>query len=149
MEYIQANLGRIFIARFDDEENLLEELKNIIKKEQIKAGFIHLIGAIYDTKVVLGPVKKEHPPTPFWWEFDDAREIIGLGIFAWENNEPKIHLHAGIGHSSISKVGCIREKSKVYLTIEAVIQEIIGLENKNITRKNDARYNASLLNFKD
>lgn len=144
MEYIQADYGRIFIARIEDGEDMLEQLKLIITKENIKTGFIHLIGASSAAKAVLGPEKHSYPPLPFWWEFDDAREILGLGIFAWENNEPKIHLHAGIGHHSGSNIGCIREKSKVYITIEAIIQEVIAPDAK---RKIDSRYNASLLNF--
>ena len=144
MKYIQANLGRIFIARIEDGEDIIEQLKAIIKQENIKSGFVHLLGASTTSKVVLGPEKREYPPKPFWWEFDDAREILGLGIFALEDDEPKIHLHAGIGHHSESKTGCIRGKSEVYITIEAIIQEIIG---DNITRKIDTRYNASLLDL--
>lgn len=144
MQYSQGNLGRTFVVRFDDGENLLEELKKLIKHENIKAGFVHVIGALSSGKAVLGPHKKEYPPNPFWWEFDDAREIIGTGIFALEGDEPKLHLHSGIGHSSESKVGCIREQAKVYITVEAIIQEII---NTDVTRKLDKRYNASLLDF--
>lgn len=144
MKYTQAEVGRIFIVKFEDSEDLLEGLKKIIKKEKIKSGMIHLIGAISQSKLVLGPEEKAYPPTPSWWSFDDAREIMGTGIFAWENDEPKIHLHAGIGHHSETKVGCIRELCNIYITIEAVIQEIKG---SGITRKLDDRYNASLLNI--
>ncbi len=144
MKYTEARQGRIFVARFEDGEDLLQELKDLIKKENITAGIVHLIGALANTKVVLGPVKRAYPPDPFFWEFDDAREIFGLGIFAWENDEPKIHLHSGIGHKSESKVGCIRKKSEIYLVVEAIIQEITG---SHITRKLDDRYNASLIDF--
>lgn len=144
MEYIQAQPGRIFVIRIDDSEDLLESLKFVIKKENIKAGLIHLMGASSTAKVVLGPEEKAYPPTPAWWAYDDARELLGLCIFAWEGEEPKIHLHSGIGHHSESKVGCIREYCKVYLTIEAVIQEILS---PKIKRKLDERYNASLLSF--
>jgi predicted DNA-binding protein with PD1-like motif len=144
MKYTEAKPGRIFVARFDDSENLLEGLKQLIIKENIKTGLIHLMGAISKSKLVLGPEERAYPPTPSWWAFDDAREVLGLAIFAWENNEPKIHLHAGVGHFSESKIGCIREQCDVYLTIEAVIQEITGAD---ITRKLDTRYNASLLNI--
>ena len=144
MEYSQAGAGRIFIARIDDGENLIEELKKIIMQENIKAGMVYLLGAISKTKAVLGPHKKEYPPDPYWWEFDDAREIMGMGIFAWENNEPKLHLHAGIGHSSESRLGCIRGESSVYITVEAVIQELTYID---LSRKLDPRYNASLLDF--
>jgi uncharacterized protein len=143
MDYIQANLGRVFVVRIDDGEDLLQQLNLIIKKEKIKAGYVHLIGASKNSKAVLGPYERSYPPNPYWWEFDDARELLGLGIFAWENDEPKIHIHSGIGHFDVSKIGCIREKSEVYLTIEAVIQEIIA----PVSRKLDNRYNASLLDF--
>jgi predicted DNA-binding protein with PD1-like motif len=145
MDYKEAKPGRIFVARFDDSEDLLEGLKTIIKKENIKAGLIHLMGAVSKSKLVLGPEEKAYPPSPSWWEFDDAREVLGLAIFARENDEPKIHLHSGVGHYSESKIGCIREQCEVYLTIEAVIQEITGA---NITREHDSRYNASLLSIK-
>lgn len=144
MKYVQAQLGRIFVVRFDDSEDLLESLKTIIIKENIKAGIVHLIGAIASSKVVLGPEERNYPPSPAWWEFDDAREILAVAIFAWENGEPKIHMHSGIGHKDETKVGCIREKCEIYIVIEAVIQEITG---PNILRKLDSRYNASLLSF--
>ena len=145
MEYTQGNIGRVFVARFDDGENLIEELKNLIKQEKIQTGVVHLIGALSSAKAVLGPYKKEYPPNPFWWEFDDAREIVGMGIFAWEDNEPKIHLHAGIGNFSESKTGCIRLQADIYITVEAIIQEIVDTK---VTRKLDSRYNASLLDIK-
>lgn len=144
MEYSKGNIGRVFVVRFDDGEDLLAGLKDLIKKEQIKAGFVQLIGALTSAKAVLGPHKREYPPNPFWWEFDDAREIVGTGMFAFEGDEPKIHLHTGIGHSSESKTGCIREKAEVYITVEAVIQEIVDV---NVIRKLDSRYNASLLDI--
>jgi len=144
MKYTQANTGRIFAVKFDAEEDILAGLKDLIKKENIQAGVIHLIGALTNTEVVVGPKKKEYPPTPEWWGFKDAKEILGLGIFAWEGDEPKIHLHAGFGNKKETKLGCIRNKTEVYLTVEGVVQEFI---DTNITRKLDERYNASLLSF--
>ena len=67
MDYKEAKPGRIFVARFDDSEDLLEGLKTIIKKENIKAGLIHLMGAVSKSKLVLGPEEKAYPPSPSWW----------------------------------------------------------------------------------
>lgn len=144
MKYTQANVGRIFAVKFEPEEDIITGLKELIKKENIQAGVIHMIGALTNTDVVLGPEKKEYPPNPVWWNFSDAKEILGLGIFAWDEDEPKIHLHAGLGNHKETKLGCIRSKTEVYLTVECIIQEFI---DSNITRKLDSRYNASLLNF--
>lgn len=144
MEYTQANLGRTFILRFDAEEDILEELKNLIRKERMQAGTVQLIGALTNTDVVIGPNEKVYPPEPVLRNFDDAKEIIAYGIFAWEGNEPKLHLHSGFGSKSEMLVGCIRNKTEVYLTIEGVIQEFIDTK---VARKLDTRYNASLLSF--
>ncbi|OGI01003.1 MAG: hypothetical protein A2Y25_07815 [Candidatus Melainabacteria bacterium GWF2_37_15] len=144
MEYTQASLGRVFAVKFNAEEDILPELKELIRKEKIQAGIIYLIGALTNTDVVLGPKEKTYPPEPVFWNYSDAKEIIAVGIFAWENDEPKIHLHAGIGNFVESKVGCIRNKTEVYLTVEGIVQEFI---DTTITRKFDERYNASLLNF--
>lgn len=144
MNYIQANIGRVFAIKFDSEEDIIAGLKDLIRKENIQAGVIHLIGALANSEAVVGPKKKEYPPNPIFWNFKDVKEIIGLGIFAWEGDEPKIHLHAGFGNKKETKIGCIRTKTEVYLTVEGIVQEFI---DTNITRKLDERYNASLLNF--
>lgn len=144
MEYTQATIGRVFAMRFDAEEDILFEIKDLIKKENIRSGIIHIIGALTNTDAVIGPKDKEYPPNPEWWNFNDVKEIIGLGIIAWEDEEPKIHLHAGFGNKKETKLGCIRTKAEVYLTVEGIIQELI---DTTITRKLDERYNTSLLSF--
>lgn len=144
MQYTQTNIGRIFVVRFDTEEDMLEELKNLIKTENIKAGTIQILGAIAKTNAVVGPEKKEYPPNPVWWNSNDVKEIIGFGIFAWENEEPIIHLHSGFGNNNETKIACIRTETEVYITVECIIQEFI---DTNISRKLDERYNASLLSF--
>lgn len=144
MQYTQATLGRTFVLRFDSGDDIITELKTLIKKEKISSGFVHLMGALTNTSVVLGLKEKDYPPNPCWWDFSDAREIVGLAIFAWQDDEPKVHIHAGFGNAEETRLGCIREKSEVYLTIEAVLQEFI---DTNIMRKLDERYNAGLLHF--
>lgn len=144
MEYVQATLGRVYFIKLEDGEDIFDQLKCLIKTENIRAGYVNLLGATTKSKVVLGPHKREYPPNPFWWEFDDARELFAFGIFAWEDDEPKLHLHSGIGHNSESRVGCIRGMSEVYITVEAVLQEVV---NPDIKRKLDSRYNASLISF--
>lgn len=146
MKYTLATPGRIFIVKFEPEENILAELKQLIKQENIKSGVVHLIGALANTDVILGPQKKEYPPEPIQYFSEDTKEILALGIFAWENNEPKLHLHAGMGNKKETKLGCLRNNTEVYLTIEGVIQEFT---DTNVTRKFDDNFNVSLLNFEE
>lgn len=144
MQYTQAKLGRVFALRFEPEEDILPEIKELIRKEKIGSGIVYLLGALTNTDVVLGPQEKLYPPKPVLWNFSDAREMLAMGIFAWEDDEVKIHIHAGLGNKNEAKVGCIRNKTEVYLTVEGIVQELI---DTNITRKLDERFNASLLSF--
>lgn len=142
MQYKEAKPGRIFIARIEDNEDLLVELKNIVKKENIRNGVVHMLGAITNTQAVLGPKEKTYPPDPYYTHFEDAKEIIGLGMIAWKDDEPFIHIHGGIGNHTENFIGCVRKESKVYITIEAVIQEFSSV---NIPREYVEKFDANLL----
>ncbi|MFN3466399.1 MAG: PPC domain-containing DNA-binding protein [Candidatus Brocadiales bacterium] len=130
MEYTQCRLGRVFVVRFDHGEDFLKELTGLIKKEDIRAGIIHFLGALERAEVVVGPEKPVVPPTPMWRSFQDGREVVGLGTIFWKDNEPKVHIHSTIGREEKLSLGCIRKEAKIYLTIEATILELEGAKAK-------------------
>lgn len=146
MEYTQCTVGRVFVARFDHGDDLLAELTALIKREDIRAGLLHFVGALEKAQIVVGPKKAEVPPVPMWRDFADGREVLGLGTIFWKDNEPKIHIHSGIGRDNAINLGCIRKDAKTYLTIEAVIIELKGLSAK---RQFDEKTKLDLLEFKD
>ncbi|MCB7129803.1 MAG: DNA-binding protein [Candidatus Brocadiales bacterium] len=146
MEYSQCNVGRVFVVRFDHGDDLLAELTSLIKKENIRAGLLHFLGALEKAEIVVGPEKVEVPPVPMWRDFADGREVLGLGTIFWKDDTPKIHVHSGIGRDNLVNLGCIRKDAKVYLTIEAVIIELKGLSAE---RKPDEMTKLDLLKFKD
>lgn len=127
MNYQQGSLGRVFLIKFDDKDDLLEEIKNIAVKEKIKVGTIMLLGGIRSAGVVTGPKEAVIPPEPLWNHFNDGREVVGFGTLLWKEDEPVLHLHGAIGRGKETLTGCIRKDSSVYLVIEAVITEIIGI----------------------
>ena len=141
MEYTKGNIERIFVVKFEHGDDLLSELTELVRKEKIKSGIIHLIGALEKADIVVGPEKVEIPPTPIWRKFDDGREILGLGTIFWKGNEPKIHIHSCIGREDKVNLGCVREDAGVYLVVEAVIIEI----DVNVTRKFDERTGLDLI----
>ena len=65
----------------------------------------------------------------------EAREVYDvtgagdtvIGTF-WKGDEPVIHLHGALGREKETYTGCIRKDSLVYLVVEAVITEILGIE---------------------
>lgn len=146
MKYAQGKPGRVFVVRLEHGEDLLTELTRLIKKEEIRAGVVHLVGALEKAQIVVGPERVEVPPTPMWRSFQDGREVLGLGTIFWKGNEPRLHIHSGIGRDTSLNLGCIRKDAKIYLTIEAVILEIEGLAVK---KKFDEKTGLDLLDMAD
>jgi predicted DNA-binding protein with PD1-like motif len=126
MNYQQGSLGRVFLLKFNDNDDLLEEIKGVAQKENIKAATIMLLGGLRSAGVVTGPKEAVIPPDPQWADFSDGREVLGFGTLFWNNETPVLHLHGAIGRGEKTLTGCIRKNSSVYLTIEAVMTEILG-----------------------
>ncbi|MCC6600620.1 MAG: DUF296 domain-containing protein [Crocinitomicaceae bacterium] len=127
MKYQVGNIGRVIVARFEDKEDVLGNLGSIAKKEGINAAAFYLVGGMREGKIVVGPEKDEIPPTPVWRELGESHEVVGFGTIFHQNNEPKVHFHAAFGKKDMVKVGCLRENSKTFLVLEAVIIELSGI----------------------
>ena len=128
MKYQVGKTGRVIIARFEDREDALESILDIVKKENIRSAVFNLIGGIRKGRVVVGPEKEELPPKPIWRELNESHEVLGIGTIFWQGNEPKIHFHGAFGKKDTVKVGCLRETSETFLVLEAVIMEIEGID---------------------
>ena len=91
MKYTTGKTGRILVIRFDHGEEFLPLLEGLVRKEDIRAGIIYLLGAIAEGDVVTGPVKSVLPPESRWFHLDDTHELLGVGSVFWEKETPKIH----------------------------------------------------------
>lgn len=131
MDYRSGKVGRVFAVRFDEGDDFLGELTSLIVKENIRSGWFHVIGGLREAGVVTGPEKPVMPPQPVWAELDTVRETLGTGTIFWDDNEPKIHLHAALGHHGDTLTACVRRGTKVYLVLEVFITETVGI---NATR---------------
>jgi predicted DNA-binding protein with PD1-like motif len=127
MDYRKGTIGRVFTVRFDEGDLFLEGLLKIIAEEKISSGWFHVLGGLREADVVTGPKEPVMPPEPVWSEVRGARETMGTGSIFWDDNEPKIHLHAAMGHHGETLTACVRKGTKVYLVLEVVIFEIEGI----------------------
>jgi predicted DNA-binding protein with PD1-like motif len=128
VKYKQGSFGRVFVLKFEDKDDLLEEIKKVAAREKIKVGTIMLLGGMRSAGIVSGPKEAVIPPDPLWLNFSDVREVIGIGTLFWKGDEPIIHLHGAMGREKETYTGCIRKDSSVYLVVEAVITEIVGVD---------------------
>jgi predicted DNA-binding protein with PD1-like motif len=127
MDYRSGTMNRVFVVRFDHGDNFLGGLQQVVKKEKIRNGWFHCIGALAEADVVVGPKEPVMPPEPIWAKVDSPRELLGTGSIYWdEEDEPKIHLHTSLGDHGRSMTVCTRKGTKVYLLVELYIVEITG-----------------------
>ncbi len=128
MKYQIGKTARVVVARFEDHEDVLANLVDIAKKENIRAGVFYLIGGMREGSIVVGPEKDVMPPVPVWRELRESHEVVGLGTIFYQGDEPKVHFHGAFGKKDMVKVGCLREKSETFLVLEAIIIEIEGVD---------------------
>lgn len=133
MQYRQGSFGRVFIIKFEDKDDLIGEIKKIAMEENIRAGTIMLLGGMRSAGIVSGPKEAVIPPEPMWVNFSDGREILGFGTLFWKDDEPIVHLHGAIGRGNETLTGCVRKNSSVFLVVEAIITEILGIAARKKT----------------
>ena len=131
MDYRTGSIGRVLAIRFDQGDDLLEGLKEIVLKENIKNGWFQILGGVRNAEVVTGPKEPVMPPDPVWRNVDEAREVVGTGsvyLDTVDGTEPRIHLHAAMGHHGDTLTACIRENTRVYLILEVMLFELQGFD---------------------
>jgi predicted DNA-binding protein with PD1-like motif len=128
MKYTQGSIGRVFVAKFEDDDILLDKLAELVRKEKIKTATMVFLGALKKGDLVTGPKKPVIPPEPNKVTFKDAWEVMGIGSIFTNKLGPQIHIHGSMGKKKKVLTGCIRGKSKVFLVIEAFIIELRGVQ---------------------
>jgi predicted DNA-binding protein with PD1-like motif len=128
MHYQVGKTGRVIVARFEDREDVLANLAEIVKKEKIRAAAFYLVGGMREARIVVGPEKDVMPPVPVWRELGESHEVTGFGTIFYQGDEPKVHFHGAFGKKDMVKVGCMREKTETFLVLEAVIIEMEGID---------------------
>lgn len=127
MKYQIGRPGRIVVVKFDDNDDVLVNLVDIARKENIRAAVFHLVGGMREGSIVVGPEEDVFPPVPVWRHLGESHEVVGFGTIFWENSEPRVHFHGAFGKHDSVRVGCLRENARTFLVLEAVIIEIQGI----------------------
>ncbi|MBU0504224.1 MAG: DUF296 domain-containing protein [Candidatus Omnitrophota bacterium] len=128
MKYTKGSIGRVFLAKFDNGDILIDKLSELVRKEKIKAATMVFIGALNKGDLVTGPKKPVIPPEPNKVTFKNGWEVMGIGTIFTNKIGPQIHIHSAMGKKKNVLVGCVRGKSRVFLVIEAIIFELKGVK---------------------
>ena len=144
MKYAVGKPGRIISARLSEGDDLYESIESIAKTENIKAATILITGGIRKASVVVGPSQEKPELKPDMRSFTGPGETLGVGTLYWDDQGPKLHLHAGMGRGDNVMVGCPRGGAEIFLILEVTIIEIDGI---NAQRKLDPQSNLKLLSY--
>ena len=106
MEYEIGKVGRIIVARGFDGEDVYKNIEAIAVKEGVNSAAVMVLGGLRRAKVVCGPKDPAGPLEAIWEQFDDAREIAGVGTIFCDDDQPRLHLHGAIGRGKSAIAGC-------------------------------------------
>ena len=129
------------VLRIDKDEDLVESIFQVAKKEKIKLGSISGMGAINHSKLSIYDVSKKEYSVK---EFSGEMEIVSLeGNISSKENEPIIHLHMALAQEDCSVYGGHLHSANISVTAEIFINIIDG----ELEKKFDEDTGANLLTF--
>ncbi len=122
MEY--RRFGNTVIARIDKDEEILEKLKDISEKENIRLANVNALGAVNAFTVgVFDTETKEYHSN----SFEGLFEIVSLtGTVTTKDGEFYAHIHMSAGDREGRVFGGHLNKANVSATCETVINIIDG-----------------------
>lgn len=122
MDY--RRFGDTLVVRMDPGEEILEQLKLVSEREQIKLAEISALGAVNDITVgVFDTVEKKF----YGNRFQDSLEIVSLtGTVSTMNGEYYAHLHMSAGNNKGEVFGGHLNKAVVSATCEMIVRIING-----------------------
>ena len=122
MDY--RRFGDTLVIRLDPDEEIIENLRAIAEKEQIKVASVEALGAINDFTVgVFDTVEKKYYSN----RFQGAYEIVSLtGTITTKDGAFYQHLHMSAGESSGAVFGGHLSRAVVSATCEMIVRVIDG-----------------------
>ena len=139
MDY--RRFGDRIVARFDKGEELLEQLKVIALKEDVKLAEVSALGAVDDFTV---GVYKVDEKKYYSNHFAGAFEIVSLtGTISTMKGEYYAHLHMSAGNDKGEVFGGHLNRAMISATCELVIHVIDG----RVERRHDEEVGLNLFEF--
>jgi predicted DNA-binding protein with PD1-like motif len=142
LKNLETKITRVVIGKVEPNEDLIDSIREITKKYQIKSGIINCIGALKKFTIGFYDIKSKDYKME---TFEENVELIScMGNIAYKEDEPIIHLHVTLGKNDFSLIGGhLSQPSIVSVTGEVKIFEIIH----KLKRSPDPQFNLSLLDL--
>ncbi|MBN1802769.1 MAG: DNA-binding protein [Candidatus Lokiarchaeota archaeon] len=142
MNSIECNIGRVIVGKILPDEDIIDAIKEMVLKHDIKSGLVNVIGAL--KKTTIGYFDIEIKNYKFKTLDEDVELISCMGNVSYDHAGPIVHLHVSLGKNDFNVIGGhLSQPSIVSITAEVLIYEI----NHKLTRSTDPMFGLSLLNL--
>lgn len=132
--------GYNWIVKLKKGEKLLENLTQLIEKEQIKGAWISAIGAALSVELGYYHLDRQEYE---WHTIEETMEIVSLnGNTAWKDDQPALHLHGVFSKDDLSTIGGHVKDLTVGGTCEIFIHRWYG---EKLTRLHNEEVGLALL----
>lgn len=134
--------GYNYVLRLEKGEEMIEVLNTFAHEQDLKSVWLSGLGGALSAE--LGYYNLE-TKTYEWHAVNELTEITALqGNLAWENDQPKWHIHATLGKRDLQAVGGHVKTLIVGGTCELFLHRIF---DTTLTRRNNADIGLSLLDL--
>ncbi len=122
----QYEHGRTYVAKLNYQSDLYEEINKICIDENIKAGWISIIGAVSSLKLgFYNQETKEYIYTTY--AYDEPMEIVSCtGNISLKDGKPFCHLHITAADKKGRCIGGHLVAGTAVFAGEVIIQELLG-----------------------
>ena len=119
-------MARVLVGRLSEGVDLLNSLREVVKKYNVRSGIINLIGSL--KKVRVGYYSRERGEY-LSREADGFFELVScMGNISWKDKEPIIHIHMAVSNKDGEiLLGHVLDGNIVDATVEYVIIEFKDL----------------------
>lgn len=124
--------GRTFVLTLETGESIKLCIEEFCRENKIVNAKVTIVGGVQTgSTFVVGPKlvdgKETTPISPLTFTTSAPTEFAGVGtVFPDESGKPVMHLHGSLGRDGGSVTGCFRENAIAWLTMEVIIEELIG-----------------------
>lgn len=142
--------GRVFVLTIESGEHIREVIQTFCREKDIVNAKVTILGGMMSgSSFVSGPVlvdgSETHPIQPSIVTTEAHTEFHGVGtVFPDESGNPILHLHGSVGRKGFSATGCFREDAVAWLTMEAIVEELVG---EGAVRRLDRELNVAPLSI--
>lgn len=148
---VEMTRGRVFVLTIESGEHIREVIQTFCREKDIVNAKVTILGGMMSgSSFVSGPVlvddgSEMHPIQPSIVTTEAQTEFHGVGtVFPDESGNPILHLHGSVGRKGFSATGCFREDAVAWLTMEAIVEELVG---EGAVRRLDRELNVAPLSI--